>query len=112
MHWSTPYLRGDFVVVAVSFEAADLDHDDDEVGILDGLAAVGAGGDGGGEFVVADHAGDEGLHAAELGFRRRHEGEVGVAESGRGEDVGDEGLAEDDGPGTDHGDFEGHGFLR
>jgi len=85
MHWSTPYLSG-FRNRGRRRPSADLDHDDDEVGLLDG----------GGTIVVAqhlregvvfNHAIDESVHAVEFGFSRRHEGELAVLQRRRGEDV-------------------------
>ena len=75
-------LQGDLPVDLEGLHPAHLDHDDDEVGVLQGFAPVQGGPHGARDPVVLQHAPSELLHRAELRLRAAHEGELAAASAG------------------------------
>ena len=102
----------DVDVEFVCFDAADLEGGDDEVGVSEGVAAVG-GDVGAGVFDVVggEDAVEVAFYVACVAGGRRHEGEFDGVESVNLHNVADEGLAEDDASGSDNGDFHDVPFL-
>ena len=100
--------QGDVIVDAKRVMPADLDHDDDKVGVLNGLSAVGRGGDFRGKLIVPNHPPDKRLHPMKLGFGRAHQGKFTVRQCWGGKDVVNQRLAKDDASSADHGNFSRH----
>ena len=102
----------DVDVEFVCFDAADLEGGDDEVGVSEGVAAVG-GDVGAGVFDVVggEDAVEVAFYVACVAGGRRHEGEFDGFEFVNLHNVADEGLAEDDASGSDNGDFHDVPFL-
>ena len=97
------------VVLLKGVDAADLHHDDDKIGVADGLAAVERGPGAGAESVVGDHTAGERFHAAQLGFAAAHQGELARGELRRGQNVAEQGLTEDNAARTDQRNLVAHG---
>jgi len=96
--------RGDLEVLQRRVDAADLDHVDDEVGTVEGLATVGVRLDGGRRPELAAHLTRGALGDAEPLGVDVVQHEAGVGELRVAQDVGDELAGEDDAPGADERD--------
>ena len=106
-----PYLRGDVDIQLEGGESA-LAHDRDHiVGVGDGCAAVGCGGDGGGQTVGVDVPLRQLHHHVQIAGVDIHKGEVGVGQLGHGENVVHQLAGEADRAGADHCDFDWHEIV-
>ena len=99
------------VVDAKGVHPANLDHDDDEVGVFDGLPAVKGGPHLPFDSVVLEHALAERFHPLQLGPGPAHQRELAAGQRRRGHDVAHQQLAENDASRTDHDDLLAHNLA-